>query len=151
MKVKSTAFDSNSTVPDTYTCNGADISPPLSWSEVSDEVKSFAVVCEDPDAPGGVFKHWGIFNIPADQTSLPEGVSPEADDYVEAKNDFGNVGYGGPCPPQVHVVHHYHFKVYALNQEHLDLPSGCTIEQLQGQLDAFSVDEAELVGLYERS
>ncbi len=102
MKVESSAFREGEVIPVKYTCDGADLSPPLSWSDIPEGTKSFVIIADDPDAPIGTFTHWVIYDIPAKVRSLEEGV-PKTERVGDAKqglNDFGYVGYGGPCPPK---------------------------------------------------
>ncbi len=115
--VASPAFVQSGTIPDTYTCGGSDISPPVSWSAIPARTKSIALLMDDPDAPGGTFTHWIIYNIPITATGLPENVPNNAllpDGTRQGKNSFRDTGYGGPCPPR---VHRYYFKVYALDKK----------------------------------
>lgn len=117
MELTSTAFSDGGRIPDKYTCNGEDISPQLSWSGYPDGTKSFVIIMEDPDAPGGIFTHWVMWNIPASVNSLSEGVPEKGrldSGAVQSKNDFGKIGYGGPCPPEG-SQHRYIFRVFALD------------------------------------
>ncbi len=117
MRLTSTAFSDGTTIPSKYTCSGADVSPPLSWSGVPDGTKSLAVTMIDPDAPSKPFVHWLIFDLPASANGLPENVARGKtlqDSSRQGRNDFNVDGYGGPCPPPG-PAHHYRFTVYALN------------------------------------
>ncbi len=114
LTVTSRSFPSNGEIPVDYTCDGADRSPQLTWSAPPAGTKSFAVVVEDPDAPSGTFTHWIVYNIGADARALPEAVDPGASGAISGLNDFKRPGYGGPCPPQLEI-HHYLFRVFALN------------------------------------
>jgi hypothetical protein len=154
--VTSTAFAANETIPRKYTGEGADVSPPLSWSNVPDETEELVLVCDDPDAPTPKpWVHWVLYKIPAGTTSLPEGVPTEKTlstapkGACQGENSWGKIGYGGPMPPPKHGVHHYHFKVYALDAR-LDLPPGLTKEQVLKAMSGHVAGEGELVGLYER-
>ena len=123
MKLESTAFDANGLIPAKYTCDGEDISPPLIWDEVPKGTKSIVLIVDDPDAPGRTFVHWVIYDIPATVRQLPEkiaAVKALPNGGVQGTNDFGKLGYGGPCPPS--GIHRYFFKLYALDQE-LSLPA----------------------------
>jgi len=112
LTVTSSAFEAGSAIPSEYTCDGAEKSPPLSWSNVPSSAKSIAILVEDPDAPKGTFTHWMVTNIPPNESSLSAaGSLPQG--AVAAKNDKGQSGYAGPCPPS--GTHHYHFRVYALD------------------------------------
>jgi hypothetical protein len=151
MKLSSSAFDSGKEIPLKYSCDGADISPPLEFDEVPDNAKTLALILEDPDAPMGTFDHWIIFNIPAAAPKLAEGIPVEAEHssgYRQGTNDFGNIGYGGPCPPD--GEHRYFFRLYALDGE-LDLPAGSTSKaDLQSAMEGRILAETELMGTYKR-
>jgi Raf kinase inhibitor-like YbhB/YbcL family protein len=114
---------------------------------VPDETKEIALICADPDAPTPVpWVHWVAYKIPADRPGLPEGSTQGA---LEGENDFGGMGYGGPMPPKGHGVHHYHFKVYALDAE-LEVAAGSTKERLLEAMEGHVLAEGELIGAYER-
>src|SRR5690606_23878600 len=112
---KSTAFNNGDKIPSKFTCDGENISPELSWYDAPEGTKSFALMIEDPDAPGGLFLHWILFNIPADINSLPEDTTSKSlpEDAVQGTNHFSTLDYGGPCPPS--GMHHYYFRIYALD------------------------------------
>ena len=149
--LKSDAFAEGQVLPTQFTCDGEDQSPPLSWSEPPAGTKSFALVVDDPDAPSGTFRHWAAFNIPASARGLPTGTGNEtAGDIVQARNDFGRQGYGGACPPKGHGPHRYRFKLFALDTEKLDLPSGTPIDQIEAAASERQIGRAELTGTYER-
>ncbi len=152
MQLQSDAFADHSPMPVRYTSEGANVSPPLMWFDVPEGTRSFAVICEDPDAPGGLFRHWGVFNIPADMTELTEGIADEAHryDFLQATNDFGEVGYNGPRPPEGHGPHRYFFRVIALNVPELDLEQGCSITDLLDAARGHAIERAEVVGTFER-
>jgi Raf kinase inhibitor-like YbhB/YbcL family protein len=114
LAVTSRSFSSDGEIPVDYTCDGADRSPQLTWSAPPSGTKSFAVVVEDPDAASGTFTHWIVYNIAADARVLPEAVDPSTVGGASGLNDFKRPGYGGPCPPQLEI-HHYVFRVFALN------------------------------------
>ncbi len=125
MTVSSSAWDAGGGIPRKYTGEGDDVSPPIAWSGVPTETSEIAILCDDPDAPRPKpWVHWVIAGIPSDRTSLREGESAQ---FVEGRNDFGNLGYGGPMPPPGHGVHHYHFRVFALRKP-LGLSKGVTKE-----------------------
>lgn len=150
LTITSSAFGDGDMIPRRYTCDGDDRSPPLTWSDVPDGAQSLALICDDPDAPMGTFVHWVLFNLPADVRHLPEGVAAQASiesGALQGKNDFGNVGYGGPCPPG--GTHRYLFKLYALDQT-LDLQRGAKKSDLLKAMDGHVVAEAQLVGKYRR-
>lgn len=152
-ELQSRAFSQGEGIPSRYTCEGEDISPELGWSGAPEETRSFVVLCDDPDAPGGVWHHWAVFDIPADTGRLEESypTDPQIGQVRQAVNDFGRVGYGGPCPPPGHGPHHYHFRVLALSRERLDLPSRPKCPQVKKAAEPHLIGEAELIGLYERS
>jgi Raf kinase inhibitor-like YbhB/YbcL family protein len=146
----SSAFEEGGMIPDVFTCDDRDISPPLSWENAPDEAKSFTLICDDPDAPMGTWVHWVIFNIPADAQNLAEAIPPERDLANGAKqgmNDFGKIGYGGPCPPS--GTHRYFFKLYALDIE-IDLPSGATKGELIDAMQDHILEKAQLMCRYQR-
>ena len=152
MTLTSTAFADGERIPELYTCDGADISPPLRWFGAPAGVRSFAVLCDDPDAPGGTWTHWAAFDIAASVAGLRESYPKGArvDDVRQAVTDFGRPGYGGPCPPPGHGVHHYNFRVLALDVERLDLPDGARFDDVANATRAHVLAEAELVGTYSR-
>lgn len=145
--IQSPAFPDGARIPPKHTADGDDVSPPLIWSGVPAGTRSFALVCVDPDAPGGVFKHWALFNIPAEHTSLPEGFHPDGA-MKQGVNDFGSNRYEGPDPPAGHGTHHYHFRLMALEIERLDLPATATVADVREAAKAFVVGEAEVIGTY---
>lgn len=150
LTITSSAFDDGEMIPRRYTCDGDDLSPPLTWSDVPDDVRSLALICDDPDAPMGTFVHWVLFNLPADARQLPEGVAAQAsleNGALQGNNDFGNIGYGGPCPPG--GTHRYKFKLYALDQP-LDLQSGAKKSDLLEAMEGHVLADAQLMGKYSR-
>jgi Raf kinase inhibitor-like YbhB/YbcL family protein len=147
IQVSSSAFEPGGDIPRKYTGEDQDISPPLVWRGLPEETKEIALICDDPDAPTSKpFVHWVLYKIPADREGLPEGGAGGA---LEGENDFGGTRYGGPMPPTGHGVHHYHFKVYALDTE-LDVAPGLTKDQLLMAMEGHVLDEGELIGTYER-
>ena len=152
MMLMSPAFAPGGNIPAEYTCDGSDISPPLAWSGAPAGTKSFVLVVEDPDAPGGTFRHWAVFDIPATAKGLPAGYGPSrpAAGFVEARNDFGNTGYGGPCPPPGGGVHHYHFRLFALSRPRLELAPPATVLAVLTAARAYTIASTELVGTYRR-
>ncbi len=150
MTITSTAFTNNGMIPTKYTADGADVSPPLAFSNAPAGTKTFALICDDPDAPGGTWVHWVLYNLPAAVKSLPENVPPQpkhANGALQGKNDFGKIGYGGPAPPS--GTHRYFFRVYALDTE-LKLSSGATKAQLVKAMAGHILAQGELVGKYSR-
>ena len=144
--ITSTAFQDGQPIPKQYSCDGADQSPALSWGEPPPGTKSFALVVDDPDAPSGLFHHWGAFDIPGSARSIGEGQSLGK----QAINGFDKAGYGGPCPPPGHGLHHYHFKLYALDVAELGLPASAKVEQVESEARKHAIADGELVGTYER-
>ncbi len=144
MELKSPAFEHGGTIPSRHTCDGADVSPTLRISGVPKGAAALALVMDDPDAPGGTFDHWLVWNIPPDTAEVPEGTEPQG---VEGRTGFGQLGYGGPCPPG--GTHRYRFKLYALDQP-LDLRAGSGKAKLEGAMKGHVVAEAVLEGTYER-
>lgn len=151
MRLASTAFTANDPIPVKFTCDGDNVSPPLSWSDPPAATRSFAVVCSDPDAPGGVWYHWAIFDIPQDMRSLPEAWPQTRSSLPQAMNDFRRPGYGGPCPPPGAPAHHYHFRLYALNVQRLDLAPRAACRDVEIGARLHSITTTELVGLFGRA
>jgi Raf kinase inhibitor-like YbhB/YbcL family protein len=150
MQLTSTAFTQGQAIPRKHTCDGSDISPPLAWSGAPANAKSFALIMDDPDAPGGTWVHWVIYNIPAADHALPEAVPTSAklaDGAVQGKNSWPKSGYGGPCPPS--GTHRYFFKIFALDAL-LKLPDGATKPQLIAAMEDHVLAQAELMGTYKR-
>ncbi len=151
LSITSTAFKEGGKIPDRYTCQGQDISPPLTWSKPPEGTQSFALIMDDPDAPGGVFTHWVIFNIPSDSRGLPEAV-PTQDKLpsgaVQGKNDFSRIGYSGPCPPPGRA-HQYKFTLYALDQPS-DLKAGVSKKQILNAMQGHVLAQCQLMGVYQR-
>lgn len=151
MQIKSSAFENNGVIPKKYTCDGADVSPPLTWTKAPAGTKSIALICDDPDAPMGTWVHWVLYGLSPDTTSLSENVPKEKEVLNGAKQgitDFRRIGYGGPCPPRG-PAHRYFFKVYALDVE-LNLPSGATKKDLEKAMKGHILAQGELVGKYGR-
>lgn len=151
LNITSGAFANEAMIPSKYTCDGEDISPPLKWESAPERVKSFALISDDPDAPVGVWVHWVIYNIPADTHELQENFPLDAEldnGTKQGKNDFGKIGYGGPCPPG--GTHRYYFKLYALDTV-LDLQSGVTKADLLKAMEGHILEEAQLMGRYTRN
>lgn len=150
MQLQSSAFKATGTIPQKYTCEGQDVSPPLSWDAPPEGTQSLALIADDPDAPSGTFVHWVVYNLPASARSLPEAVptsSTLSPGGVQGQNNFGNVGFGGPCPPS--GTHRYFFKLYALDTE-LDLQAGASKADVVEAMAGHIVGHAELMGTYSR-
>lgn len=162
MKLTSSQFDHGAKIPAAFTVEGQDISPPLAWSDVPAQTRSFALICDDPDAPSPQrparepWVHWVLFNIPADSTALTQAISPtsepaEVKGARQGKNSWpdDNIGYRGPAPPPGSGRHRYFFKLYALDTS-LDLPAGATKQQLLAAMSGHLLGEGQLMGTYER-
>ena len=152
LTLSSPAFAEGERLPVKYTRDGDNLSPPLRWAGAPEGTRSFMLAVEDPDAPSGTFRHWGVFNIPPDRSELPESVEtgPEATGLRFAGNDFGNGRYDGPEPPPGHGVHHYHFRLIALDVPSLEVPAQAGVKHLLHEARKHALDEAELIGTYER-
>ena len=151
MEIISTAFQDGETIPIRHTCSGQDISPALSWSGVPEGTVSFVLIVDDPDAPGGTFTHWVIFNIPANTLELEEAMPTSSQlpsGALQGRNDFGRTGYDGPCPPPG-TPHHYHFTLYALDVT-LDLNPGASKTTVLNAMQGHILAQAELIGIYQR-
>jgi Raf kinase inhibitor-like YbhB/YbcL family protein len=151
LDLSSPAFQGGSKIPAKYSCQGQDVSPALHWGEPPQGTRSFALIMDDPDAPGGVFTHWVLFNVPLDTRDLPEAVPAQArlpDGSLQGKNDFGRTGYGGPCPPPG-PAHRYRFTLYVLDRM-LDLKAGVTKKQLLDAMRGHILAQGQLTGTYQR-
>jgi Raf kinase inhibitor-like YbhB/YbcL family protein len=158
MRLRSSAFADGAAIPRRFTCEGENVSPPLEWSDVLPGTKSFAVICEDPEAPGGTFHHWAAYDIAATQSGLPLDASHQARrlGFQQATNDFERTGYSGPCPPGG-TPHHYHFRLMALSVEQLSvpenssrLPENPSCREVEREARKHVLAEATLVGIYRR-
>jgi Raf kinase inhibitor-like YbhB/YbcL family protein len=158
IRLRSPAFADGGAIPPVYTCDGKDISPPLTWSGVPEAALSLALIGDDPDAPRGTWTHWVLYDLTPDVTGLPEGLPPEnpphlgsaqgaGDDMRQGRNDFGRIGYGGPCPPG--GTHRYVFRLYALDAR-LNLEPGATRDQVLHASKGHVLAEGRLVGTYSR-
>ena len=152
MIFKTKSFKPSETIPAKYTCDGADVSPDLTWESAPSETKSFALICDDPDAPGGTFTHWVLYGLDATITALPENLpKKEETDSPKCKqgtNDFGKVGYGGPCPPRG-SIHRYFFKLYAVDAD-IQLSPKAKKRELETAIKGHILAQAELIGTYQR-
>ena len=149
-ELTSTAFANGDPIPMKYSCDDQDISPPLQWKDPPEGTRSFALICDDPDAPVGTWVHWVLYNLPASTLSLPEAVPSDADlpdGGRHGQNSWGRPGYGGPCPPG--GTHRYFFKLYALDAE-LDLAAGASKEELLPAMEAHVLASTETMGVYSR-
>lgn len=151
IKIKSTAFEEGGMIPGKYTCDGENVSPPLSWITSAAGIKSYALICDDPDAPGGTWVHWVVYNIPPNINELPEAVPHNKNlenGIIQGLNDFGKTSYGGPCPPS--GTHRYFFRLYALDTA-LILQGDVTKQTLQDAMKGHIIAEGQLIGKYSRS
>ena len=151
LSLSSPIFPEGEKIPVKYTCDGQDISPPLMWGKPPPGTQAFALIMDDPDAPGGVFTHWVIFNLPVDSRELPEAVTREnqlENKALQGMTGFGRVGYGGPCPP-TGPAHHYLFSLYALDQP-LDLNAGASKRQVLDAMQGHILAQGQLTGIYQR-
>ena len=141
----SAAFDDGQPIPELYTCDGEDVSPPLAWSGAPEGTVQLALVVDDPDAPGGTFTHWVVWGIDPAGGGAAEGEVP--DGAIKGKNDFGKTAYGGPCPPS--GTHHYRFELLALSADP-QLGAGASVTDLRAAVDETVLGGAVLTGTYER-
>ena len=150
MIAKSSVFSEGALMGTKYTCDGEDVSPPMSWSGAPEETQSFALICDDPDAPAGDWVHWVFYDIPGSVSELPEkvpGVKNPKIGGTQGANDFKKIGYGGPCPPG--GTHRYYFKLYALDKE-LGMAPGASKHQVLAAMKGHVLAEAQLMGRYRR-
>ena len=145
MQLKSPAFSQNGVVPAKYTCDGQNISPPLQIAETPENAKSLVLICDDPDAPGTTWTHWTVWNIDPTTTEIVEGKTSAGS--TQGVTDFGEVGYGGPCPPS--GTHRYFFKLYALDTS-LNIPYQAKKEDIEKAMAGHVIDQTQLVGVYSR-
>lgn len=145
IQLTSSAFEHGGTIPQKYTCDGADISPPLAWSSVPQATQSLALIMDDPDAPLGTWVHWVLFDIPAEVRELPEGATELG---VDGQNSWRRTGYGGPCPPPG-KPHRYIFKLYALDTQ-LNLQAGVDRKAVERAMQGHILVQGELMGMYGR-
>ena len=149
-QLSSSAFAAGQPIPGQYTCRGKDISPPLSWGEPPKGTQSFALTCDDPDAPGGVWVHWTIYNLPGNTRALLEGLPTDGqlpDGSRQGLNGWRQTGYRGPCPPS--GTHRYFFRLYALDAP-LNLPAGADKQQLTKAMEGHILLQAELRGTFKK-
>ena len=151
LAVTTTAFSAGGSIPKSYTCDGPDTSPDLSWSGAPAGVQSFALIADDPDAPVGTWTHWLIWNIPLHSTGLPKDVPKNetlGDGTRQGRNDFRRIGYGGPCPPPG-KPHRYFFRLFALDRR-LDLKAGAGRNELELEMKGHVLAQGELMGKFGR-
>lgn len=151
LKISSPDFSSGGTIPKQFTCDGADISPALEWSEPPAGTQSFSLIADDPDAPAGTWVHWVLFDLPVNARSLPQNIAKKEqteNGARQGRNDFGKVGYGGPCPPPG-KPHRYYFKLYALDTK-LNLKAGATKQDVESAQKGHVLAQGEWMGRYGR-
>lgn len=146
LEVTSPAFSEGQPIPEKYSCDGNNVSPPLGWSIAPREAKSLAIICDDPDAPSGRFTHWIVYDLEPTLRKLSEG---SAGGGKEGINSFGKPGYGGPCPPPNDDAHHYVFRVYALDIASLG-GAGLSKRDVDTAIKGHIVAEGQLMGRYKR-
>jgi Raf kinase inhibitor-like YbhB/YbcL family protein len=146
LELSSPSFDEGEPIPQKHTCDGDDVSPPLSWQFVPDGTRTFALIVHDPDAPSGDFTHWVAWNIEPGPGGLEEGRPAPG----QGTNGFGSLGYSGPCPPPGHGPHRYIFDFFAIDTQ-LDLDPGAAREQLENEIEGRVLEQAQLMGTYERT
>lgn len=150
MHLISPAFADGAEIPRQFSRLGDNLLPPLKWSGAPSDVKSYALVIEDPDAPNGTFRHCGVFNIPANWDGLPQSAASGPNSGLRfVENDFGNIRYDGPQPPKGHGVHHYHFKLAALDVPDLSVNASAGVAALWREAKRHILSQAELVGTFE--
>ncbi len=152
MRLESPAFRDGMRIPAEFTCDGEDASPPLHWSDPPQGTRSFVLLCEDPDAPGGTWHHWAAYNISSHLRSLAKGAARQAHKlgFKQALNDFQRADYGGPCPPRLHGLHHYTFRLRALSVGGLLVEDGCSCADVERESVKHLLQETVLIGVYER-
>jgi Raf kinase inhibitor-like YbhB/YbcL family protein len=144
MKITSAGFQDGGTIPEKFTCTGANVNPPLHFADIPAQAKSLALVVDDPDAPGGIFLHWLVWNIDPKTTNIAENSVPR--NAMQGRNGFGKGAYGGPCPPS--GTHRYYFKVYALDVAKLEGPS--TRTDVEFAIQSHAIARGELMGRYSK-
>ena len=149
-QITTTAFRDRSSIPKRFTCDGSDVSPALSWGDPPAGTRSLAIIADDPDAPAGTWVHWVLYDLPADTRKLPEGVAKDRElpnGALQGRNDFGKIGYNGPCPPRG-SEHRYFFKLYALDSK-TGLKAGATKSELERAMKGHVLAQAQLVGKFQ--
>lgn len=151
IKISSPAFQDGEMIPKLYSCEDKNISPPVNWDNVPTGTMSIAIIMDDPDAPVGTWVHWVIYNISPDTLKLEQAVPAEKvlpNGAYQGRNDWGRIGYGGPCPPG--GTHRYFFKIFALDTEP-DLKPGMNKKELLKAIDGHIISEGKIIGKYKRS
>jgi hypothetical protein len=151
LQIMTPAFSAGGDIPKKFTCDGPDVSPKLTWNEPPAKTQALTLIVDDPDAPAGTWVHWVLFDLPAGARELSEGVAKQEQvpgGAKQGRNDFGKIGYGGPCPPPG-KAHRYFFKLYALDA-HLGLKAGATKAEVERAMKGHILAEAECLGKYGR-
>ncbi len=151
MHITSPAFENGTPIPARHTCDGENVSPPLAWTDLPAEAKFLTLICDDPDAPMGVWDHWLLFNLPAAHEGLEEHIAEDFAPFpgsAHGLNSWGKAHYGGPCPPS--GTHRYYFKLYALDAR-LNLKPGATKGDILRAMDGHILAEARIMGTYSRA
>lgn len=151
LQIRSTAFSEGGMIPRRYTCDGEDVSPPLTWSGIPEGTRSLVLIADDPDAPVGTWVHWVLYDIPPTLNGLPEGIAkiPSVQGVgTQGTNDFRRIGYGGPCPPRG-PAHRYFFKLYALDIS-LNLKPGASKADVERAMKGHILAQAQYMGTYHR-
>lgn len=149
LNITSTAFEYGSKIPDVHSCKGDDTSPPLSWGGEPSGTETFALIMEDPDAPGGTFTHWIVYNLPKDCHHLEKTIPIQKNldnGAIQGKNDFGKTGYRGPCPPSGEI-HRYTFRIFALKKK-LPPESANRAEDFYHALNGLILESAQYEGIF---
>ncbi|HXX18438.1 MAG TPA: YbhB/YbcL family Raf kinase inhibitor-like protein [Candidatus Acidoferrum sp.] len=148
-QITTTAFRDGGSIPKKFACDGPDVSPALSWSDPPAGTKSLAIVADDPDAPSGMWVHWVLYDLPPDTRKLPEGLAKDRElpnGALQGRNDFGKIGYNGPCPPRA-SEHRYFFKLYALDSK-TGLKAGATKSDLERAMKGHILAQTQVIGKY---
>jgi Raf kinase inhibitor-like YbhB/YbcL family protein len=152
MKLRVSELAAGKDIPARFTCDGEDVSPAVEWSDPPAGTRSLALIVDDPDAPGGVFTHWGAFDIEPGVGKLVEGAGNAGNaPFRQTRNDFGTQGYRGPCPPRGHGVHRYRFKLYALDVPHLGAGHAPTVADLEHAIAGHVLSVANVMAPYQRN
>jgi Raf kinase inhibitor-like YbhB/YbcL family protein len=147
IELTSSAFADGGTIPERFSCDGDQVSPPLAWRGVPGDARELALLVDDPDAPGGTFVHWVLFKVPAALHALEAGELP--DGARQGENSRGDAGYAGPCPPEGDEPHHYEFTLYALSSP-LDLPDGAAADEVRDAVGEAAIARGQIVGRFGR-
>ena len=152
LSLSSPAFAANQRIPNHFSRDGANLSPPIEWQGAPRGTRSFALIVEDPDAPSGTFRHWAAYDIPGDSQRIAEGAGSRQQGAAMqmGTNDFGNTQYDGPQPPSGHGTHHYYFRLFALDVPSLEISEQCSAEDVLSAAQEHVLEEAQTVGTFER-